>query len=121
MEAYLRTMMYKDACIRRYNHTWDHLADYMKANGKELYSREVGDAFLHAWHEGKDYKQLTHRQKERVRHIDVLSDMAEFGEVKRSHVMPKEITYPGVLGKPFTLFIQEQSRLKAASSLQRYK
>ena len=121
VEAYLRTMMYKDACVARYNHTWDHLADYMKANGLELYSRDVGDAFLSAWHEGKDYKQLTHRQKERVRHIDVLSDMAEFGEVKRSHVMPKEITYPGALGEPFTLFIQEQSRLKAASSLQRYK
>ena len=121
MEAYLRTMMYKDACVARYNHTWDHLADYMKANGKELYSREVGDAFLNAWHEGKDYKQLTHRQKERVRHIDVLTDMTEFGEVRRSHVMPKVITYPGDLGKPCTLFIQEQSMLKAASSLQRYK
>jgi len=121
VEAYLRTMMYKDACVARYNHTWDHLADYMKANGKELYSREVGDAFLNAWHEGKDYKQLTHRQKERVRHIDVLTDMTEFGEVRRSHVMPKVITYPGDLGKPFTLFIQEQSMLKAASSLQRYK
>ncbi len=121
VEACLRTMMYKDSCIARYNHTWDHLADFMKANGKELYSREVGDAFLNAWHEGKDYKQLTCRQKERVRHIDVLSDMAEFGEVKRSHIMPKEITYPGMLGNPFTLFIQEQSQLKAASSLQRYK
>ena len=68
VEAYLRTMMYKDACVARYNHTWDHLADYMKANGIELYSREVGDAFLSAWHEGKDYKQLTRRQKERLCH-----------------------------------------------------
>jgi integrase len=113
--------MYKDSCIRRYNHTWDHLAEFMKAKGIESYSREVGDAFLNAWHEGKDYKQLTSRQKERVRHIDVLSDMAESGEVRRSHVMPKEITYPGDVGEPFALFIQEQSRLKAASSLQRYK
>ena len=121
VEAYLRTMMYKDSCIVRYNHTWDHLAEFMKANGYEQYSREVGDAFLNAWHEEKDYKQLTDRQKERVRHIDVLSDMTELGEVRRSHVMPKEITYPGELGEPFTLFIQEQSRLKAASSLQRYK
>ena len=121
VEAYLRTMMYKDACIGRYNHTWDHLAEYMKANGYELYSREVGDAFLSAWHNGKAYKQLTHRQKERVRHIDVLNDMTEIGEVRRSHVMPKEIIYPGILGEPFTLFIKEQSRLKASSSLQRYK
>jgi integrase len=93
----------------------------MKAKGIESYSREVGNAFLNAWHEGKDYKQLTNRQKERVRHIDVLSDMAESGEVRRSHVMPKEITYPGDVGDPFALFIQEQSHLKAASSLQRYK
>lgn len=46
VEAYLRTMVYKDSCIKRYNHTWDHLADYMEANSKELYSREVGEAFL---------------------------------------------------------------------------
>ncbi len=106
VEAYLRTMLYKDSCIGRYNHTWDHLAEFMKANGYEQYSREVGDAFLNAWHDGKDYKQLTHRQKERVRHIDVLSDMTELGKVRRSHVMPKEITYPGKQGEPFTLFIQ---------------
>ena len=91
VEAYLRTMMYKDACIKRFNHTWDHLADFMKANGYELYSREVGDAFLDDWHENKAYKQLTHRQQERVRHIDVLSDMTDYGEVRRSHILPKEI------------------------------
>lgn len=121
MEAYLRMMMYKDACIARYNHTWNHLADFMRANGKEQYSREVGDAFLNAWHEGKDYEQLTHRQKERVRHIDVLSDMTDYGEVMRSHIKPKEIVFEGEVGRPFNLFIEEQSHLKAASSIVRYK
>lgn len=121
VEAYLRTKMYKDSCIARYNHTWDHLADYMEASGKELYSREVGESFLNEWHEGKSYEQLTSRQKERVRHIDVLSDMTDYGEVKRSHVMPKVITYEGELGIPFSNFIEEQSHLKADSSIQRYK
>lgn len=121
VEAYLRTNMYKDSCIARYNHTWDHLADFMKVGGIELYSREVGEAFLSGWHDEKDYKQLTKRQKERVRHIDVLSDMAECGEVKRSHIKPKEITFGGETGRPFTLFIEEQSHLKAASSIIRYK
>lgn len=121
VEAYLRTNMYKDACIKRYIHTWDHLADYMKANSYELFSREVGDAFLNDWHENKAYKQLTHRQQERVRHIDVLSDMTDYGEVKRSHILPKVITYDGELGIPFTNFIEEQSHLKAASSIKRYK
>lgn len=121
VEAYLRTMMYKDACIKRFNHTWNHLADFMKANGYELYSREVGDAFLDDWHENKAYKQLTHRQQERVRHIDVLSDMTDYGEVRRSHILPKVITYEGELGNPFTCFIEEQSHLKAPSSIQRYK
>lgn len=121
VEAYLRTLVYKDSSIKRYNHTWDHLADYMEANSKELYSREVGEAFLNEWHEGKSYKQLTHRQQERVRHIDVLSDMTDYGEVKRRHLQPKVITYDGELGIPFTAFIEEQSHLKADSSVQRYK
>lgn len=121
VEACLRTMMYKESCIKRYNHTWEHLADFMKANSEGLYSRIVGDAFLDKWHEGKDYKQLTSRQKERVRHIDVLSDMTDYGEVMRSHIKPKEITFEGEAGKPFTLFIGGQSRLKAASSIVRYK
>lgn len=119
--AYFRTKMYAEACIGRYNHTWDHLAEFMKASSEELYSREVGDAFLAKWHDGKDYKQLTSRQKERVRHIDVLSDMTDYGEVMRSHFKPKEITFAGETGKPFTLFIEEQSRLKAESSIARYK
>lgn len=46
VEAYLRTMMYKDACIKRFNHTWDHLADFMKANGYELYSPKWAMPFL---------------------------------------------------------------------------
>lgn len=121
VEAYLRTMMYKDSSIRKYNHTWDHLAEFMKAKGKEYYSSEVGEAFLNALHGGKDYRQLTKRQKERVRHIDVLSDMTEFGEVRRCHIQPKEFTYDGEAGMPFTHFIQEQSRLKAPSTLRRYK
>lgn len=121
VEAFLRTMMYKDACIKRYNHTWDHLADFMKANCYELYSREVGNAFLNDWHGNKAYKQLTKRQQERVRHIDVLSDMTDYEEVRRSHIRPKVITYEGELGSPFASFIEEQSRLKTPSSIQRYK
>ena len=121
MEAYLRTKMYKESCIGRYNHTWDHLADFMEARNEEYYSRCVGDAFLAEWHDGKDYKQLTSRQKERVRHIDVLSDMTDYGEVMRSHIKPKEIVFEGEVGRPFNLFIEEQSHLKAASSIVRYK
>ena len=41
VEAYLRTMMYKDSCIGRYNHTWDHLAEFMKANGYRPLFRKV--------------------------------------------------------------------------------
>lgn len=121
VETYLRTNMYKDSCIKRYNHTWNHLAKYMEVNGHELYSREVGDAFLNEWHEGKVYKLLSSRQKERVRHIDVLSDMTDYGEVRCSHIPPKVINFDGDLGLPFTNFIEEQSHLKAKSSIQRYK
>ena len=68
VDAFLRANKYAESNIKNFNHTWDHLADFMKAKGEKYYSREVGDAFLDACHDGKSYKQLTVRQKERVRH-----------------------------------------------------
>jgi site-specific recombinase XerD len=121
VEAVLRTKKYKEACIKRYNHTWDHVQGFMDTGGIIFYERKVGDTFLSEWHSHKPYEQLTHRQKERVRHVDVLSGFQERNVLPPSHYKYREILFEGELGKPFNAFIEEEQIIKKGSSITRYK
>lgn len=112
---------YKDSCIKRYNNSWNNLQEYMEIHGYEMFSSEVGKSFLDERHGGRLYKNLSDREKEVVRHITVLADIIESGIVRRSVIDNKVITFPGKTGEPFIRFINEQSPLKRASSIQRYK
>lgn len=33
VEAILRAKQYKESCIKRYSHTWDHMQEYMDTQG----------------------------------------------------------------------------------------
>lgn len=121
VEAVLRTKQYKEACIKRYNHTWEHVQKFMDAKGFVVYDREVGDSFLYAWHNSQPYEQLTHRQKERVRHVDVLSGFQEEGILSRPRYKYRPVSFDGELGKPFNRFIEEERLIKKGSSITRYK
>ena len=112
---------YKDSCIKRYNNSWNNLQEYMEIHGYEMFSSEVGKSFLDERHGGRLYKNLSDREKEVVRHITVLADIIESGIVRRSVIDNKVITFPGKTGEPFIRFINEQSPLKRASSIQHYK
>ena len=107
--------------IKNFNHTWDHLADFMKAKGEKYYSREVGDAFLDACHDGKSYKQLTVRQKERVRHVTVLTDILLYGVVRRSRYVNIVYSFDGSLGFPFREFISKEKKVLKQSSIRLYE
>jgi site-specific recombinase XerD len=93
----------------------------MDSQGICSYSRTVGDAFLDKWHQNKPYEQLSHRQKERFRHVDVLSGFFETGSMPRPHFHYREIVFEGKLGTPFNDFIGEESGIKKGSSVTRYK
>lgn len=121
MEAYFRANMYEESCIRRYNHTWEHLSEYMVRNCHEYYTVQIGEDFLDERHNGVKYQGLTNRQKECVRHISVLSDMLLYGHVRRSVVSNKEYVFDGELGIPFREFVDMQRRAKKQSSVRRYE
>ncbi len=121
VEAVLRSKGYKESCIRRYNQTWERIREFMDSLNIDSYSRSVGDAFLDECHQNKQYEQLTHRQKERVRHVDVLSVFWETGSMARPHYKYREILFEGMLGEPFNTFIKEESLVKRSSSITRYK
>ena len=121
VEAIFCTKMYKEKCILRYNHTWDHLADFMDSHNEQEYTEQVGLRFLREWHGEKGFSELTHRQQERVRHIDVLTNMLLTGEIRRSRHVNKVYEFDGGLGIPFRHFIKEMSDTKKSSSLRRYE
>lgn len=121
VEAILRTKLYQESCIKRYNHTWDHVQQFMNVSGVASYTRQIGETFLNRQHHAKPYKLLTNRQKERVRHIDVLSGILETGEMPCSHFAYYQYVFVGELGQPFNSFIEKESQIKKQSSITRYK
>ena len=121
VEAVLCTKQYKEACIKRYNHTWEHVRQFMDSKGIITYDRKVGESFLDEWHKGKTYDQLTHRQKERVRHVEVLSGFQESGVIPHFHLKRHPVLFEGELGAPFNAFIEAESLVKKGSSVTRYK
>jgi site-specific recombinase XerD len=121
VEAFLRTKKYKEACIKRYNHTWEHVQEFMDTKGIVVYDRRVGESFLSEWHQGASYEQLTHRQKERVRHVDVLSCFQESGLLSRPRYKRRPVVFEGETGNPFNAFIEEEHIIKKSSSITRYK
>lgn len=121
VEALFRDRGYKEACIKRYNHTWDHLRDYMTEHGYVLYTSKIGAAFLAFRYGEKSFADLTHRQQECVRHIDVLTYMLENDGVmhtRRSHV---RYVFSGPAGLWFNKFLSEETEYKRSSSITRYQ
>lgn len=121
VEALFRDKGYKEACIKRYNNTWDHLWDFMSEKGAILYTRELGQSFLEACYGEKTFEELTHRQQECVRHIEVLTQMLETGNVRRSRVIPKKIIFSGPEGTLFNQFLTTETEYKRSSSIHRYE
>jgi site-specific recombinase XerD len=121
VEAVFEAKGYKEACIKRYNHTWDHLQKFMKDRSVEFYGSELGQQFLDNRHSGKRFNELTHRQQERVRHIEVLTDMLLTDTVRENRHVNKVYVFDGKAGEPFRDFIANQSKIKTPSSVRRYE
>lgn len=120
--ALLRSLRYKEACIHKFRHTWDHLDAFMQEHRLSRFDRGVGAAFQEHFFGGSDYHELTHAEKWRFRHIEVLCDYLETGTIQRKRLEVPPIAFPGRLGAPFNGFIGYAQYVKrSASTVQRYK
>ncbi len=119
---FLRSKKYKEACIRKFNQSWDHLEKYMHQRGISKYSRDVGEAFIKEHFNGVPYCNLKKFQKNRVRHIEVLADFQETGSILWHRLKVPPIIFPGTLGSTFNGFIAHAKALKRSEkSIQQYK
>lgn len=121
VEAFFHAKLYEEACIKRYNHTWDHLTDFMSDKGIIYYEPSVGQSFLLQRHGTDVFADLTHRQQEVVRHIEVLDSMLVGGKVYRTRHSNRVIDFDGEVGIPFKDFITECTPLRSPSTVLRYK
>ena len=121
VEALFRDKGYKEACIKRYNHTWDHLRDYMTEHGHVLYTSKIGEEFLASRYGEKSFTDLTHRQQECVRHIDVLTYMLENDGVMHTRQTHVKYVFSGSVGLWFNKFLSEETEYKRSSSIRRYQ
>lgn len=80
---------YQKSCIKRYSNSWDNLQIFMEVHDYKKYSSEIGEAFLDNRHGERRYNELSDREKEVVRHITVLTDILEFGFVRKKYLTIK--------------------------------
>jgi len=118
----LKAKKYKEACIKKYIHTWIHLEKYMIRSGITFYCRDVGEAHIKDRLGNIPYCDLKKSEKGKVRHIQVLSEYQEKGVIIRKRFKVPEITFIGRLGIPFNGFIEYSKSIKRSkSTIQRYK
>lgn len=118
----LKAKKYKEACIKKYIHTWKHLEEYMIRSGIVHYCRDVGEAHIKDRFGAVQYCDLKKSVKDKVRHIQVLSDYQEKGIIPGKRLKVPPITFTGKLGAPFNGFIEYSKALKRnGSTIQRYK
>lgn len=118
----LKAKKYKEACIKKYIHTWKHLETYMIRSGITYYCRDVGEAYINDRFGAVPYCDLKKSGKDKVRHIQVLSDYQEKGIIPGHRLRVPAITFAGKLGVPFNGFIEYSRSIKRnGSTIQRYK
>lgn len=118
----LKAKKYKEACIKKFMHTWGHLEEYMTKSGITSYCRDVGEAYTNDRFGDIPYCDLKKSAKDKVRHIQVLSDYQERGVIIRRRCKAPGITFTGRLGIPFNGFIEYSKAIKRSeSTIQRYK
>jgi site-specific recombinase XerD len=118
----LKAKNYKAACIKKYMHTWEHLKNYMISLNITSYSRDIGTAFINDRFGGRSFSDLKKSEKDKVRHILVLSDFQEKGYISRKRSRDLAITFTGKLGIPFNGFIEYSRSIKRCNStILRYK
>jgi integrase/recombinase XerD len=118
----LRNKQYKEACIKKFNHSWAHLKNYMNEAGIIYYNKDIGEAHLKKRLGNIPYRDLKKGKKDIVRHIQVLSDYQERGTILKHRLRVPEITYSGELGIAFNGFIDYSIAIKRSkSSIQKYK
>jgi site-specific recombinase XerD len=119
---FLRTKRYKEACIKKFIQTWEYLQNYMISLGISFYSRDVGEDFIKNRFGDIPYCDLKKSKKDKVRHIQILSDYQESGIITRHRLKVPQITFSGKLGVPFNGFIECSKAIKRSeSTVQRYR
>jgi integrase/recombinase XerD len=118
----LKNRKYKEACIKKYIHTWEYLEKYMIKLGISSFCRGVGEAYVKERFNNIPYCNLKKSAKDKVRHIEALSDYIESGAISRKRLKVLEITFTGKLGISFNGFVEYSKAIKRSeSSIQRYK
>ena len=123
LTQFLRTKKYTEAGIMKFVQTWTHLEKYMFKSDITSYCRDVGEAFIKDQFGDIPYCDFKKSEKERVRHIQVLTDYKENNTMVRyrHHSVP-EISFTGKLRIPFDGFIEYLKAIKRSEfTIERYK
>lgn len=104
--SFMQERLYKKGSFVNYNRTFNELANFMNELKLTDYTESIGNQFLHFLFGDKSYNTLTVRQRLRFKHIDTLTQLLKFGEI-RSRTSKSLYIFDGEAGYPFRLFLKE--------------
>jgi len=120
--AYLKSLSYGTQSIDSYSREWSRLGGYMKINGVEQFSSDVGVRYLTKINGNIEVGSLSRKQRNQIRAISVLSDFAETGTFRKrkKKQAPRELN--GQIGKIMSDYIIQSKTASglATSTVQSY-
>lgn len=91
--GHLEVIGYKESTRERYRDYYKIFIKYCKRKGVDHFSLDLGKQFLreHHKHEWADFKKLTSAQNYLQRHIWMLYEFQQYGEIRRKKRSPKDM------------------------------
>lgn len=92
--GHLEVIGYKESTRERYRAYYKVFINYCKRKGEVHFSLDLGKQFLreHHKHEWADFKKLTSAQNYLQRHIWMLYEFQQYGEIRQKKREPKDMS-----------------------------
>lgn len=104
VEDYFKDLSYTDVRIRFYQRGWALVKQFMLENGIEYYDATVGDAFIRSTLGKRSFSELSTREKDIIRCVNVLTEYQTTGVIKFRSIL-KSYDFKGEIGEFIVSFL----------------
>lgn len=104
VEDYFKDLSYTDVRIRFYQRGWALVKQFMLENEIEYYDATVGDTFIRFMLGNRSFSEISTREKEIIRCVNVLTEYQTTGSIKFRSIL-KSYDFEGEIGELIVSFL----------------
>lgn len=104
VEDYFKDLSYTDVRIRFYQRGWALVKQFMLENEIEYYDATVGDTFIRCMLGNRSFSEISTREKEIIRCVNVLTEYQTTGSIKFRSIL-KSYDFEGEIGELIVSFL----------------